>query len=194
MQVKLVVLEGKAKDREIPLPSTQFVIGRATACHLRPHSGLASKFHCAIGRKAGQVIVRDLNSRNGTFVNDKQIHGTMRVKDGDVLAVGPLRFRIAISASQEPSPVQAIREDHVRWLMEASDAFDMDSSYDTQIAELPAHLLEAAKAQDDAKEMAAESSRGGDSKMMSAGEYLKEYFRPKKQDQGTPEIGNKGSS
>lgn len=183
MEVKLVVLDGKAKGREIPLPSTQFIIGRATACHLRPHSTMVSKYHCALGRSGGQVLVRDLKSRNGTFVNDEQVTGTARLKDGDTLAVGPLRFRISVKDAEGDAHVQAIREDHVRWLMDASDSFDMDSSYETQIVDLPPHLLEEAD-----KEAAAEAAEANDdaapkadtAKSMSAGRFLHEYFRPKK--------------
>ena len=68
MEIKLVVLLGKAKGREIPLPPTQFIIGRGSLCHLRPHSEQVSKVHCAIGRKPGnRVFVRDLKSLNKTF-------------------------------------------------------------------------------------------------------------------------------
>ena len=56
-------------DREIPLPSSQFVIGRKSECHLRPKSEKVSKLHCAIGRKGGRVVVLDLKSRNGTLIN-----------------------------------------------------------------------------------------------------------------------------
>jgi predicted component of type VI protein secretion system len=184
MEVKLVVLEGKAKGREIPLPSTQFIIGRATACHLRPHSTMVSKYHCAIGRSGGSLIVRDLKSRNGTFVNDEQISGAVRLKDGDTLAVGPLRFRIALKDGEGVSAVQAIREDHVRWLMDASDSFEMDSSYETQIVDLPPHLLEEAEAELAANEAAQGNDAGApnsaSAKSMSAGRFLHEYFRPKK--------------
>ncbi len=98
MDVKLIVLRGRAKDREIPLPASQFIIGRASRCHLRPHSELVSKVHCAIGRMAGnRVVVCDLKSRNKTFINGKPIAGSVRVSDGDVLTVGPLEFRFSIN-------------------------------------------------------------------------------------------------
>ena len=85
MEVKLVVLNGKHKDREIPLPSTIFLIGRDRQCHLRPHCPLVSKLHCAIAPWAGRVRVRDLKSRNGTFLNGQPIDGEVLVGDGDRL-------------------------------------------------------------------------------------------------------------
>ena len=38
MEVKLVVVQGRPMGKEIPLPSTVFVIGRGAKCHLRPVS------------------------------------------------------------------------------------------------------------------------------------------------------------
>jgi len=79
MAAKLNVVEGKHKDREIPLPETIFLVGRDRQCHLRPHCELVSKLHCAIAAWAGKVRVRDLKSRNGTFLNGKQIDGEVNV-------------------------------------------------------------------------------------------------------------------
>ena len=184
MKVSLWVLVGKAKGREIPLPSSQFVIGRSPVCHLRPSSELVSKLHCAIGRKAGDVLVRDLNSRNRTYINDKVITGTVRVKDGDVLAVGPLRFRFAITGQGEPSPVQTICKGRIQWLMESPDTFESDSDCgDTAVIAVPPHLLEQDEAglplQVDATSDAGSGASGGDNNL-SAGRYLHDYFSTRK--------------
>jgi pSer/pThr/pTyr-binding forkhead associated (FHA) protein len=102
MQVQLRVLDGRQKDLRIKLPATQFVIGRNPKCHLRPAAADVSRYHCAIACMAGRVMVRDLKSRHGTYVNDTRIAGTAHIKNGDVLRVGPLRFAFEF----EPSTVQ----------------------------------------------------------------------------------------
>jgi predicted component of type VI protein secretion system len=162
MEVKLIVLRGRAKDREIPLPTSQFIIGRASRCHLRPHSELVSKVHCAIGRMAGnRVVVCDLKSRNKTFVNGKAIAGSVRVSDGDVLTVGPLEFRFSIDL-QAPNECH---RDQLLWLMdESTDSFDVESSGDTAIIEIPKDLL---------RENAAEEGSHG----LSAGHLLRDQIR-----------------
>ena len=85
MEVRLIVREGKSRGRDIPLPSTIFVIGRGQQCHLRPHCRLVSKLHCAIARWAGKVVVRDLKSSNGTYINNHRIveigHGTAEPRE-----------------------------------------------------------------------------------------------------------------
>lgn len=104
MEARLVVLVGKHKGRVIQLPRTQFVIGRDKSCHLRPASPEVSKFHCALARSGPALFVRDLKSTNGTWVNGKRIKGTVRLKDGDVLQVGPLKFLVQIYNTEEGPP------------------------------------------------------------------------------------------
>ena len=73
MQVKLKVLVGKNEGKEIAVPVKRFLIGRADDCHMRPKSDAISRNHCVILTKEDRVVLRDLNSRNGTFVNGERI-------------------------------------------------------------------------------------------------------------------------
>ena len=164
MEVKLVVVEGRGQGREIPLPASQFIIGRSSRCHLRPHSEQVSKVHCAIGRKPGnRVVVRDMKSRNKTYINRVPITGTVTVKDGDILGIGPLQFRFAIDAETSAQP---LHEDHVLWLMDGGDdSFDVESCSDTTVINLPADLMK-----ENEGEEAAEHG-------LSAGQYLRDQVR-----------------
>ena len=169
MVVKLVVLKGKAQGREIPLPNTQFIIGRGASCHLRPHSDLVSKMHCAIARQpGGKVVVRDLKSRNCTYVNNQPIKGTVHVKDGDVLSVGPLQFQFAINSEELGAPVISSREENLHWLLEEpTDEFDVDAEAETVVIEVPPHLLE-------------ENGDSTPDSRLSVGKYLREYYQTRK--------------
>ncbi len=102
MELKLVVLAGAKQGTEIPLKKDKFLIGRAKECALRANSDAISRRHCAIVRMNGRVTVRDLGSRNGTFVNDERIEKEVPLSVGDELRVGPLKFRIA-AASKAPA-------------------------------------------------------------------------------------------
>ncbi len=169
MVVKLVVLKGKAKGREIPLPNTQFVIGRGSSCHLRPHSDLVSKMHCAIARQpGGKVAVRDLKSRNCTYVNNQPIKGTIHVKDGDVLSLGPLQFQFSIKSEELGAPVISSREENLHWLLEEpTDSLDVDSEAETAVIEVPPHLLE-------------ENGETTFDNRLTVGKYLREYYKTRK--------------
>jgi len=180
MEAKLKVLVGQAKGREIPLPASQFIIGRDSVCHLRPHSSLVSKFHCAIGRNAaGDVVVRDLKSSNKTYVNNQPISGTVPAADGDLLGIGPLQFQLIITEDADPPTRQPLTQEHFHWLMkEASDSFDLDS--DTTIVGLPAYEFDedqdAATEESSLVEPPTTERPGPVSREMSAGRYLRDFL------------------
>jgi pSer/pThr/pTyr-binding forkhead associated (FHA) protein len=96
MQVRLKVMQGSSAGKEVKIPTPQCVIGREEGCHLRPHSDAISRRHCMIVTSENEVIVRDLKSRNGTFVNDERVEGEAVLLAGDILKVGPLEFEIVL--------------------------------------------------------------------------------------------------
>ena len=100
MNVKLVVVQGKPKGKEIPLRIPKFLIGRGTECHLRPNSELVSRHHCLLIRGNDELRLRDLGSTNGTLVNGERITSEMVLRSGDMIQVGPLGFELVM----EPVP------------------------------------------------------------------------------------------
>ena len=90
--MKLQVLAGAKQGAEIPLKKDKFVIGRASDCTLRAGSDAISRHHCLLLRVDERITVRDLGSRNGTFVNDRRIEAETPLEHGDELKVGPLKF------------------------------------------------------------------------------------------------------
>jgi pSer/pThr/pTyr-binding forkhead associated (FHA) protein len=123
MKLSLVVLtSGKSEGKKIPIPQTEFLIGRDPKCHLRPVSPMISKRHCALIVRGDQVFIRDFKSTNGTFVNDQQVDGELELKHGDRLTVGPLRLSIDLEAGTPVDkrtpvpptkvPARAEEEDH----------------------------------------------------------------------------------
>jgi pSer/pThr/pTyr-binding forkhead associated (FHA) protein len=121
MKIGLVVVKGRPEGMEIPLPVPQFLIGRDPRCNLRPSSEAISKLHCAILVKKEGVFVRDLKSTNGTFVNNDRIFGEIKVKDGDLLRVGPLVLALKVQedATAAVAPASGTEEDQaVSWLLD----------------------------------------------------------------------------
>ena len=70
-----------------------------------------SSRHAAIVRKTDGFVLQDLGSRNGTFVNGKQINGDTALKDGDVIGVGAngpaLEFHVIEAEIESPSTAAA---------------------------------------------------------------------------------------
>src|SRR4026207_2577925 len=105
VEVKLKVQAGSNAGKEIPVPMARFLIGRSEECQLRPKSDAISRNHCTILINDSDVCIRDLNSRNGTFVNDERVEGDQPLKSGDMLRVGKLQFEVLIVATAKMSDV-----------------------------------------------------------------------------------------
>ena len=115
MQVSLKVLSGTHEGKLIPIKDEKFLIGRGETCQLRPKSESISRKHCAIVQKDGRLLLVDLKSRNGTFINEKQVAPDRAkiLKNGDRLRCGQLEFEVmlevGIANSKQPE-VQSIKE------------------------------------------------------------------------------------
>jgi predicted component of type VI protein secretion system len=109
MKLNLVVMTpGKSEGKAIPITLPQFLIGRDPQCHLRPASALISKRHCAVLTRGDKVFLRDFDSTNGTFLNDRQVKGEVELHHEDKLKVGPLLFLVQVEATapvNQPTPV-----------------------------------------------------------------------------------------
>jgi hypothetical protein len=81
-----------------------FLVGRSKKAHLRldPKADpLISRTHFLMEMRPPRVIITDLNSRNGTHVNDQRIRQT-DLNDGDEIRVGRTVLRVAIVYDPEP--------------------------------------------------------------------------------------------
>ena len=98
MQVQLKVLGGSHDGKLIAINDEKFLIGRSDSCQLRPKSESISRKHCVIVVRDGRVLVQDLKSRNGTRVNESKLptDRAKKLRAGDVLQVGKLKFEIVI--------------------------------------------------------------------------------------------------
>jgi hypothetical protein len=83
-------------------------VGRiAPADIVLPHKSV-SREHCIIGLANDELIVTDLNSTNGTFIDDERIRRATVLPVGSVLRVGQLSLRHAVRSAGEASD----RHDH----------------------------------------------------------------------------------
>jgi pSer/pThr/pTyr-binding forkhead associated (FHA) protein len=94
MDYQLVVLRGRSATTAVKLQDGVTVAGRQDDCHLRIRSSQVSRKHCELFEKHGLLLVKDLHSSNGTFVNGKKIDGQRVMEPGDELSIGPITFRV----------------------------------------------------------------------------------------------------
>ena len=71
------------------------LIGRGKDCDIRiDYEPSVSSRHCSISGENGEFFVEDLNSSNGTFLNDVQICKKTKILDGDILKLGRTELKI----------------------------------------------------------------------------------------------------
>jgi pSer/pThr/pTyr-binding forkhead associated (FHA) protein len=129
-EVRLTITRGLSEGKVFVFRDrTVGSIGRAEDCLLRMPAHLAhrdvSRHHCLLDIKPPEIWVRDLGSKNGTYVNEEKIGQRDRglppeaasafdmpdrpLKEGDELRVGETVFRVGIrpgeGGARVPPPV-----------------------------------------------------------------------------------------
>ncbi|MBN1818984.1 MAG: FHA domain-containing protein [Sedimentisphaerales bacterium] len=103
MKVNLVLRKKNGTQKSFPLPNSVTVIGRRQECDLCIPLMMVSRRHCQLNLDEGKLTIRDLGSRNGTFVNGERIEEA-QIKAGDEIRLGPLEFTVMIDG--KPAPEQ----------------------------------------------------------------------------------------
>jgi hypothetical protein len=72
-------------------------IGRSGEADVRIDDRYASGLHARIFSRDGRTYVEDMNSTNGTLLNDATLQGEAQLIDGDVVRIGDTEFRFETS-------------------------------------------------------------------------------------------------
>lgn len=88
MRAQLLPLDGGAA---VEITKDLTLVGRKEDCDLRLDHKSVSKMHCVIVKTDGMLLLRDLGSTNGTYVNGKRIE-LARLKHLDEVSVGGTRL------------------------------------------------------------------------------------------------------
>ena len=100
MDVKLVLFKKNGSQKTFPLPSEVTVIGRRQDCDLCIPLMLVSRRHCEVDKEMDAIKLRDLGSRNGTFLNGTRVDET-EINPGDYIQIGPVTFAFQIDGKPE---------------------------------------------------------------------------------------------
>ena len=101
------VLSGPQAGQIMPLTVGYNVIGRSPNCQIKLASNAVSKEHATVlVTDDGKVIITDMNSRNGTFVNGLRVQN-QKLQAGDKLTFHDLIIDILkLPAGVDPRHVQ----------------------------------------------------------------------------------------
>lgn len=90
---KLLVTHKGEMLLELSLSEPRILIGRSVLCDIALDDEFVSQHHAAIVRINDAVVILDLNSRNGTFVNSKRIQKQV-LRDNDIVALSEHRIKM----------------------------------------------------------------------------------------------------
>ena len=97
---RLIGISGTYANRVVTLlDGRELRVGRETGKHmLTLHGEGVSRVHCLLTLREGSIIVRDLGSSNGTWLNGKRLTSEQDtpISKGDVLAIGSPKERFEV--------------------------------------------------------------------------------------------------
>jgi pSer/pThr/pTyr-binding forkhead associated (FHA) protein len=106
------------RGQTFQIPRGKFIIGREHDCNLVLDTNSVSRHHCVLLMDYYTLRIRDLASKNGTFVNRDQTRlGERILVHGDTVHIGDMVIRIELesgtaSASLETKDVEPETIDH----------------------------------------------------------------------------------
>ncbi|MDG3004407.1 FHA domain-containing protein [Paludisphaera mucosa] len=148
MNYTLKVVKGRSDVTALRLIDGVNSVGRHDDCVIRIRSSQVSRRHCEVFEADGRLMVRDLGSSNGTYVNGKRVLGQQPLKAGDVIGIGGVALRVdplkaGAAAADGPSGdtaeldavVDAVEVDEADDFEVSVDAAD-DDGFDVDVAGL----------------------------------------------------------
>jgi pSer/pThr/pTyr-binding forkhead associated (FHA) protein len=105
---KLVILSQGMTGRSHDLKVDKTTIGRVDDNTFPIAESSVSSHHCEVFVRGSDVVVNDLNSTNGTFINGDKVTGEAVLKPGQILRLGQIELRLEVEgAPSAPAPAPA---------------------------------------------------------------------------------------
>ncbi|MBA2662952.1 MAG: GGDEF domain-containing protein [Bradymonadaceae bacterium] len=96
----LVVINGVDLGKKYSLAQAATVIGRSSKVDIQIDEESISRSHAVIDNLGEELVARDLESTNGTFVNDRPIR-EQKLHDGDLVKIGRTIFKFLSGSNIE---------------------------------------------------------------------------------------------
>lgn len=85
---ELVLLTGSDESRRVRIRHQGHVVGRSPDADIHIDDPYASEFHARVGIQDDRVVVHDLGSTNGTYVNGRRVTSPTSASRGDTVQIG----------------------------------------------------------------------------------------------------------
>jgi len=109
---RLVLLSEGYTGRTYELKADKTTVGRVSDNAFEIPEASVSSHHAEILLRGTEVLVRDLNSTNGTFINGERVTEAV-LKSGQILRLGTIEMRLETGAPAAAKPKQALDQTRV---------------------------------------------------------------------------------
>jgi Nif-specific regulatory protein len=113
MPPRLAAISGKLKGAIFAINEEPLVIGRETAAHLCIADASVSRRHSKIEKQGEGFVISDLESLNGTFVNDVPVKSRL-LEHGDRVRIGDSQFLFLVHEGEAMSKSSEVRLDEAQ--------------------------------------------------------------------------------
>jgi pSer/pThr/pTyr-binding forkhead associated (FHA) protein len=197
MQVNLVYFRPDGERKDIPLHGSEVLIGRAEDCNLRIPLAAVSRQHCRIIVGDDEVVIEDLGSANGVYVNSERVQ-RQSLGAGDKVTIGQAAFVVQVDGEpkkvKRPEPVPEAAGEEV-----AESELLAESGSNAEAGEPLVEVEEVTDSEEAASAKEVEAEDGGDVVLEEEGEKPKKG-KGKKGEDGevaidleSVEVGNEGA-
>jgi len=107
----LVMVDGEQPGRRFLVGAAPVTLGRVAPCDVVIVDSQISRAHCSVEGNGAELVVTDLGSTNGTFVDGKRIAGSARIPHGGTLRIGRQVFRHELRIRREVVAAEQLDSD-----------------------------------------------------------------------------------
>jgi pSer/pThr/pTyr-binding forkhead associated (FHA) protein len=101
----MTTLRSVSGGPDIRVDHSMVMVGRHPQCDVRLDCNWVSLRHCVLTKDGGEVVVRDLGSTNGTWINGQRVERG-RLKPGDEMSIAHIRYRLEAAPAEHATVVK----------------------------------------------------------------------------------------
>ncbi len=87
----------ESQDQTFELREGELAAGRSRTCDITVNDPSVSRRHVMLKADRGRILLKDLGSSNGTFINGTRVEGGGELHDGDSLGLGDADLKVRIA-------------------------------------------------------------------------------------------------
>ncbi|HJT65258.1 MAG TPA: sigma 54-interacting transcriptional regulator [Pyrinomonadaceae bacterium] len=137
MSARLAAISGKLKGAIFDLNEEPLIIGRETAATVCLADAAVSRRHSKIEKKDGDFVITDLESLNGTFVNNVPVRSRV-LEHGDNVRIGDSQFLFLTHEGEPASKSSEVTLDEVQVVTGPTLQVRFDDAVDQMARDLSA--------------------------------------------------------